>query len=1063
MDFLNKINCLNSDLNKIHHKIDALKSKHETEKSEYTKLINNLLEKKNQEKNDCLQKKKEILVYYNIAKNNYSLSDINAHQKPQIPNFQLLKKLSLQICSDNYYNDASAAKIIELCGSYLAYYEQMEKDIEERYTVESYNINKKIDISHVDLLNKLQLYFDEVRKIITNYMVDISNEYVNLQSDFIVNDSFYNNWNDGVSEKVFVGFSKVKVNIPQKCLDIPKKYLGNSFISSDRSILVPVYIYPGAKIKIVYNSHNENDIEKLVMLTNLLFIKNYNKKGRIAVVDNVYNSLHLLGDLALLDTIVKSPNDYSDFEVSRFMLDFEQRYNLFLKSHNSSIKPPVLIFWHHNNVQQYGYGSNKRIADFIATNALKINVIYIDLIRNYNNDCLVSSNDSIDYDYIIEAYDKITITAKGIKSEYSFPGNFKIPSKNFILMLKDQFAPEKKETEYFKRGNHVLSVPSRNFLQRKDIEISFGIDDANKENKISFEGNNFAAYIMGVAGSGKSTLLHMIICELLMKYHPDEVELWLVDFKMMEFGIYLKNTPPHIKYVLLDESEDILYDLLDKLWDEYLKRKNDFYKIGITNYRELPASDNIPVIFIIFDEFEAVSEKLVDTPYEEKIKNLLQQTRAVGFKYIFASQNFSYGAKGLNQVSRNQIQLRMAMKGPEDEIMETLSVSYSSITEKERGWIQNLEKFTTLIKSVDSNGIMHIDKYSNMFIEKNDVVRLIEMLNSNLKKVTSNYTDIYSFLDKNPVLIDGAEPKSFKSQINYYKGITVDDDEHAFFPGVPCSLSPSKHIVLGRHRSDNMLVIGSNNEQVSSVIVSLLLSLKRKSAPNVEIWAYDRNPIVKKYSSVFMKIFKVYSTLDEINERLRMAYYDAINKNNIEKIIFIIGYTQLMFEMEVYEPLNKQINDKSTDLDLAKILYLNDQGVDIDEIVNSYNSSIDLDEMTDLSYNFTSKKYNEMLAFLLQKGPQEGINFIMSFESIFDLHDSDLSLKDVRHKIIFKMPYDDACELCYTKQALLVRSLADDVFLYTDGQYNCSFRPHIHEGIPLNGWVLKGGKLCQGY
>lgn len=78
---------------------------------------------------------------------------------------------------------------------------------------------------------------------------------------------------------------------------------------------------------------------------------------------------------------------------------------------------------------------------------------------------------------------------------------------------------------------------------------------------------------MGAAGSGKSTLLHTIISGLIMNYHPDEVELWLMDFKMLEFKRYVDHRPPHVKYILLEKSEDLVFDIIDHLTDLLDKRQ----------------------------------------------------------------------------------------------------------------------------------------------------------------------------------------------------------------------------------------------------------------------------------------------------------------------------------------------------------------------------------------------------------------------------------------------------------------------------------------------------------
>ena len=56
---------------------------------------------------------------------------------------------------------------------------------------------------------------------------------------------------------------------------------------------------------------------------------------------------------------------------------------------------------------------------------------------------------------------------------------------------------------------------------------------------LDFENSNFATFICGASRSGKSTLLHTIITGLIKNNHPDDIEMWLIDFKMTEFSRYI--------------------------------------------------------------------------------------------------------------------------------------------------------------------------------------------------------------------------------------------------------------------------------------------------------------------------------------------------------------------------------------------------------------------------------------------------------------------------------------------------------------------------------------------
>lgn len=47
-------------------------------------------------------------------------------------------------------------------------------------------------------------------------------------------------------------------------------------------------------------------------------------------------------------------------------------------------------------------------------------------------------------------------------------------------------------------------------------------------------------FISGGTNSGKSTLLHTIILSACLHYHPNDLEIWLVDYKQTEFYLYKK-------------------------------------------------------------------------------------------------------------------------------------------------------------------------------------------------------------------------------------------------------------------------------------------------------------------------------------------------------------------------------------------------------------------------------------------------------------------------------------------------------------------------------------------
>ena len=67
------------------------------------------------------------------------------------------------------------------------------------------------------------------------------------------------------------------------------------------------------------------------------------------------------------------------------------------------------------------------------------------------------------------------------------------------------------------------------------------------------EGESVA--ITGPSGSGKSTLLHALITNAALRYSPDELEVYLIDFKKgVEFKTYATHDLPHARVIAVDPA-----------------------------------------------------------------------------------------------------------------------------------------------------------------------------------------------------------------------------------------------------------------------------------------------------------------------------------------------------------------------------------------------------------------------------------------------------------------------------------------------------------------------------
>ena len=213
----------------------------------------------------------------------------------------------------------------------------------------------------------------------------------------------------------------------------------------------------------------------------------------------------------------------------------------------------------------------------------------------------------------------------------------------------------------------------------------------------------------------------------------------------MEFKRYIKHLPPHVKYVLLDESTELVFDLIDKLTAEMMERQKLFARLGKQRIDQVDTTkldQPLPVIFVILDEFSIMSQSIAESPiYKLRLQNILAKGAALGIKFLFSSQTFTTGVAGLTATARAQIQQRIAMKGTKEEISETLELSANLKTEQVRNWMDALPPHYALVKfRISADTLPQVKRFLVMYFK--DYAPRDEMIDSirNGMHVVDKYT-----------------------------------------------------------------------------------------------------------------------------------------------------------------------------------------------------------------------------------------------------------------------------------------------------------------------------------
>ncbi len=171
--------------------------------------------------------------------------------------------------------------------------------------------------------------------------------------------------------------------------------------------------------------------------------------------------------------------------------------------------------------------------------------------------------------------------------------------------------------------------------------------------------------IAGATGAGKSSCINSVVTSLLVRSHPDDVRLIMVDPKRVELGQY--NGVPHLLTRVITNPKKAA-DSLKWAVDEMDRRYDLLADAGvrdITGYREkLDAGgldedgfDRFPYLVIIIDELNDLM-MVAGREVEASIVRIAQMARAVGIHLVIATQRPSVNV--ITGVIKANVPSRMA-------------------------------------------------------------------------------------------------------------------------------------------------------------------------------------------------------------------------------------------------------------------------------------------------------------------------------------------------------------------------------------------------------------------
>lgn len=183
-------------------------------------------------------------------------------------------------------------------------------------------------------------------------------------------------------------------------------------------------------------------------------------------------------------------------------------------------------------------------------------------------------------------------------------------------------------------------------------------------------GTEHHALVGGRTGSGKTVLLHGAICNLALRYSPQELEFYLVDFKEgVEFAVY--RDLPHARVVAIESEREFGLSVIDGLRAELTRRGDRCVELGVSNLTAWRAkvgeAEVIPRIVLIADEFQVFFERndRLASRARAALDDLARRGRSFGIHVILASQTL--GSMDLEPSTLSNIPIRVALQMSESD------------------------------------------------------------------------------------------------------------------------------------------------------------------------------------------------------------------------------------------------------------------------------------------------------------------------------------------------------------------------------------------------------------
>ncbi|MHB1426041.1 MAG: FtsK/SpoIIIE domain-containing protein [Gemmataceae bacterium] len=572
---------------------------------------------------------------------------------------------------------------------------------------------------------------------------------------------------------------------------------------------------------------------------------------------------------------------------------------------------------------------------------------------------------------------------------------------------------------------------------RKGLRVALGRAGATQRQCLDLgKGTAQHALIAGKTGSGKSTLLHALITNLALLYSPDEVELYLIDFKKgVEFKTYAVHDLPHARVIAIESEREFGLSVLQRLDAELRMRGERFRDVraqDLNAFRQAMPDARMPRVLLIVDEFQEffTEDDRISQEAAQLLDRLVRQGRAFGMHVLLGSQTLG-GAYTLARSTIDQMAVRIALQCSEADAHLILSDDNSAA--------RLLSRPGEAIYN-DANGL----------VEGNNPFQVVWLGDDRREQYLSHIRDLTTrhplLLREAPIVFEGNAPADVSRNHLLNQRLaeavtaeTEDRREQRAWLGEAMAINDLTAAPFRRHHGSNLLLIGQQEEMSLGMLATAVISLATQMdplAPNPSPLAGGRGAGVKGMRFYVVDGRQADTPSDGPLARLPEVLPHAIRLSGWR------GVPVIMAE------LSAEIERRQKETGAAPSLYL---------VLFGVQRLRDLRRQED-DFSFTRKADEtanpaQQFANLLREGSPLGIHTLMWCDTLNNLQRTldRQSMRELTMRVVFQMNVSDSSNLIDSPLASKLGLHRALFFNEEDGRLD-KFRPY---GLPSEAWLRR--------